>query len=202
MVSHDSVLTFDLAVMFVIVVFIGNFVFLLNNTSFHTSEFQKLGINETQGMDVVNFVTSKASLSSAFNERESTHLADVRNLFSILKQIYYLTLLGLIITTVYLLVKKKTIPLIHNSLIISGTFSLIFLALLFLISFSFTSFFNNIHRPFFEANSWLFPSTSLLINLFPEQFFSDFTRRLFILIFVNSAVFFTAGLFMRKKFKQ
>ncbi len=189
------------AAVFVIVIFFGNFVFLLNNHDY-TSEFQKLKVNETIANNVVDFVNGKSTLSSEFNSRESSHLEDVKNLFTAIKRFYYISSLILLIMSIYLFTIKKFNQIIPKSLIVSGAASLLLLFIIFLLSFSFTEIFNLIHKPFFASNTWIFPADSLLITTFPEQFFKDFAKNLFLLIFVNSAVFLGIGLFIRKKFKQ
>jgi len=188
--------------LFVTLILLGNFVFLLNNQSFYINEFEKLDINATQAISVVNYVNSKGELVDGFTPPEVSHLTDVRNLFSKLKIFYYLTLVLQFAVVIYLFTSKKFKIILPKSFVISGVFSLIFLLVLFLLSLSFDTFFTNLHKPFFTANTWIFPQDSLLIQLYPVEFFQDFTNNLFRLIFFNAAVFFGIGLFIRKKFKQ
>ena len=75
-------LTILLTVIFIVVIMLGNFIFLLNTHSFYSSEFKKINTNETIALNVVNFVNGNSDLSSNFNLRETSHLRDVKNLFA------------------------------------------------------------------------------------------------------------------------
>jgi len=200
--DSNKLLTAAVVVLFVVVIFLGNFVFLLGNQDFQLSEFQKLGVNETLAANAALFVNGKASLSSEFNTKESSHLEDVRNLFTLIKRTYYFFVLFLVVIILYLLKSGKFNYLMPKALILSGVSSLLLLLFVFLASLNFTNFFSIIHKPFFAANTWIFPADSLLIQTFPQQFFQGFARMLFILIAINSSVFLGIGLFVRKKFKQ
>lgn len=191
-----------LTILLLLVIWFGNFVFLLTNTHFYDTEFTRLNVNASLGMNVVSYVNGKTSLSDEFNEREASHLADVRNLFSKVKIIYYASLLLLAGITVFLFTRDNLIHLIPTAFIRSGLISLIFIIVLFLLSLNFSAFFTNIHKPFFASNSWTFPADSLLIQIFPVEFFKNFTTTLIRSIFLNSAIFFGAGVFVRKKFRM
>ncbi len=183
----------------VALIFLGNFVFLLNNTSFYSSEFSKLGVNATAASNVVSFVNGKAPLSSSFNYAESSHLGDVKRVLTSVKRLYYGAIILLASAIIYLFRTGKFLRLMPKIFAVSGLVSLILLLLLFLLSLSFSAFFGVLHKPFFASGTWLFPADSLLIGLFPERFFSDFARNLLLLVLVNSSAFLIIGLFVRKK---
>ena len=185
-----------------ILIFLGNFVFLLGNQGFHSSQFQRFGVNETIATNVVLFVNGKSALSSEFNPAESSHLEDVKSLFSMIKKVYYLSILSLAVIILYLLKSGKFNHLMPKALVYSGMVSLLLLLITFLSSLNFTTFFTILHKPFFASNTWLFPSDSILITMFPQQFFQGFARMLFLLVLINSSVLLGIGLFVRKKFKQ
>ncbi|MBI2137014.1 DUF1461 domain-containing protein [Candidatus Woesearchaeota archaeon] len=187
---------------FVVIMFLGNFVFLLGNSPFYSSEFNKLGVNSTAAFSVTGFVTGKAPLPPYFTNSESSHLKDVKSLFSGVRFAYYSAILLLGIAIALLVKRGLFSSVMPASLTASGAFSLLLLLVIFLSSINFSSFFSIIHRPFFASGSWVFPEDSLLVSLFPERFFHDFANNLFRLILVNAAVFLGIGLFIRKKFKR
>ncbi len=185
----------------VALIFLGNFVFLLNS-SFHSSEYSKLGVNATAASGVMRFVNGKSTLGAEFNAEESSHLEDVRRVLMSVKRLYYGAIVILASAAIYLLSKRRFVQLMPKAFIIAGAASLLLLLLLFLFSLNFDSFFSFIHKPFFSSGTWLFPADSLLISLFPQQFFNDFARMLFLLILLNSSAFLIIGLFVRKKLKN
>jgi len=197
----SKVITVFLTATLFTVIILGAFSFSLSKYNY-SSEYKKLGINETTANNVVNFVTGKSTLSDDFNSRETSHLVSVKRLFTNVKRLYFLSLLMLALLVVYLLKKGRLKQRIHSSLLWSAIFSLSLLLLIFLASANFDVFFNNVHKPFFDADTWLFPADSLLIQTFPQQFFQDFSVFLFGVVFINSAIFLAIGLFIRKKFKQ
>ena len=190
------------AAAFVMVIFLGNFVFLLNNDAFHKSKFEELGVDGTIAANVVNYVNGKTGLRQEFNAAEATHLKDVKNVFGTIWLAYYSSLILLALLITYLLVTDRFKQIIPASMALSGVISLLLLLLIFLFSLNFTGFFSAIHKPFFAPDTWLFPEDSLLVAAFPEKIFQSFAANLFRLIFISSAVFFGAGLYIRKKFKQ
>ena len=200
MLTNKSLVAILIALL-VLVTLLGNFVYSLNSFGY-SSEFNKLDINETTAGNVVEFVQGRAALLEDFNSREATHLKDVRSIFTIAKRLYHVFLVGLVVMLLYLFKSNKFKQTLPHALLYSGVITLVLLLLIFLLSLNFTDFFNNIHKPFFASGSWIFPEDSLLITSFPQQFFEDFARNLFRLIFVNSALFMGIGLFMRKRFKQ
>jgi integral membrane protein (TIGR01906 family) len=202
MQSLNKIVTTLLTLLFIIAIILGNFIFLLNSNDFHSSESNKFDTNKSLALNVVSFVNGKSDLDSSFNLREQTHLGDVKILFSKVKYIYYISLVLLFMIIVYLLKTKKIGKIIPDSIVLSGGITLLLLLILFILSLNFTTFFTSLHEPFFASNTWIFPSDSKLIQLFPEQFFNDFENILFVLILINSTVFLGIGLYIRKKFKR
>lgn len=195
-------LLISISAILVALIFLGNFVFLMNNSSFYSSEFSKLGVNATTAANVVSFVSGKSPLGSEFNNTESSHLKDVKRILTAVKQFYYTSVILLAAAVIYLFKSGKFLQLMPKTFILSGSISLLLLLAIFLASLNFDSFFSLLHKPFFSSGTWLFPADSLLISLFPEQFFSDFARTFFILVLVNSSAFLIIGLFVRKMLKK
>lgn len=199
---YNKQIIFLLALLFTIVLLLGNFVFVLNNQNFYDAEFQKLGIDDPRAQNVVDYVTGSPDLSPDFTEAEATHLASVKSLFSTIRIIYFMSLLPLFFMVGYLLYTRQFNNLMPRGLMFGGAFSLGVLAVLFLFSLSFDTFFNTIHLPFFSSGSYIFPEDSLIIQLFPQQFFQDFTFQLFRIVFINSGVFFIIGVYLFRKQKN
>ena len=199
--SGEKLFAWLLVLLLLIVTWSGNFVFLLNSERFHENEFSKIGANASVGMSVVDYVRGRAPLTERFNERESSHLADVRSLFSKIKAAYYASLALMIGAAVFLFIQGRSASILPDAFFRSGLISLALIALLFLASLSFGSFFAAIHKPFFAGDTWLFPADSLLIQTFPQEFFRDFTGALTRSIFLNSAVFLFGGIFVKRRLR-
>ncbi len=179
-------------------ILLGNFVFLLNNSGFYSSEFSRLGVNATAASGVMSFVSGKSSLSEGFNWAESSHLEDVKRVLAAVRRVYYAAIILLAAAVIYLLRTGKLLELMPKTFILSGSVSLLLLLALFTASLSFSSSFSLLHKPFFASGTWLFPADSALINLFPEQFFRDFAKTFFLLALVNSSAFLIIGVIIKK----
>ncbi len=55
-------------------------------------------------------------------------------------------------------------------------------------AFAFRFFFVRFHRIFFEGETWLFPGTDTLIQVFPEKFWFDAALLIVILTLIEAAV--------------
>lgn len=111
--------------------------------------------------------------SSAFNERELSHMIDVKRVYDRLT----LTAIGVLVIAVVgggYLTSQGEVEEIGRGLQGGGflTLSLIaFLALWMLVGFD--AFFTAFHRIFFEGGTWLFRTSDTLIRLFPIRFWQD-----------------------------
>src|SRR3989338_1213368 len=124
-------------------------------------------------------------LPSGFGSREVSHLGDVRSFFSSIFFFLYVVLVVWFLVLFSLsdkqLVKKS---LRFGSVVSLGVVFLVFLASLV----SFSSLWSVLHAPFFSGGSWVFPSDSLLMMLYPESFFSAMAFRWGMIVFFSSIV--------------
>jgi integral membrane protein (TIGR01906 family) len=119
-----------------------------------------------------------------YNERELSHLVDVKRVVQFLLRDWIIALILLLVIGL-LSWRLKWWPAIRNAISIGGwvTIGLIGLILVFVVT-SFYSFFTDFHELFFSANTWVFLYSDTLIRLFPLTFWEE----LFIYIGVLSAV--------------
>jgi integral membrane protein (TIGR01906 family) len=106
-----------------------------------------------------------SELNSDYSIEETIHLKDVRNLI-------WLSWIIIIILTIILFFSST------KDLIYAGIISLIITLILPLIFISFNSSFILFHKLLFTNNYWLLPSTSKLIQMFPETFFIEAAKQL------------------------
>ncbi len=147
-----------------------------------------------------------------FNERELSHMVDVKELFKVGSLIKYIGFTVLTLGCLFILgsiYKKHNWKEIAQNLI--KGFSLTLLAfcifitvLIVIISLNFESAFTIFHQLFFNNELWILdPQTDLLINIVPLQFFIDIATKIAIMfsffIFVAVVVSFFSMRLLRKK---
>lgn len=128
--------------------------------------------------DLVVRVTVRGQEREFFNEQEKLHMVDVNailrgfDLFSLLAGCLFCAALFLFLWRE----KGGRLEFICASLWRAGALLLLlFGALGAWAALDFTSFWTVFHKIFFRNDLWLMdPSVSLMIHLFPENFFSDF----------------------------
>ena len=111
--------------------------------------------------------------SPAFDERELSHMRDVRTLFGAalrgqLIAVVAITVLALALAWTSL---RTVVPrgLLAGAL---ATLAIAVLAVPFIV-LGFDRFFTRFHEVFFEADSWRFSNTDTLIRIYPERFWQD-----------------------------
>lgn len=133
---------------------------------------EELQIETTVGGHKVNF----------FNEREISHMEDVKNLFMGGLFIRKICIIAALICAALLLLtaKSKCLMMLARSLQAGvGIFFLAGVILAVVISTNFSQAFIIFHKIFFNNDLWLLdPDTDRLINILPEGFFVDTAVRI------------------------
>jgi integral membrane protein (TIGR01906 family) len=109
-----------------------------------------------------------------FTQNEKSHMHDVKILINKLLILYYLILLADGVLILYL-IRTKQIKRFSKACRASGLIVIFCSALAYAFRNSFSSFFVGFHTIFFPEGNWSFPESSALIQIFPEQFFINFT---------------------------
>ena len=126
------------------------------------------------------------------NIAEKRHLLDVKRLLIDSKSLFKYSFLGNI--SFLLLFRKHLYKTPLFKYVTALGFSTILASILLTTWLGFKELFTLLHTPFFNNNTWLFPKDSLLIQLFPIEYFYQFallyvTLTLFILfIFTFNAM--------------
>lgn len=114
--------------------------------------------------------------SPAFDERELSHMRDVRRVFggALLAQIVVLIAVAALALGLFRTRLRAVVP---RGLLIGalGTLAIAALAVP-VILLGFDSFFTGFHEMIFEGDSWRFSDTDTLIRVYPEQFWIDVSR--------------------------
>lgn len=111
--------------------------------------------------------------SSIYNEREISHLVDVKNVIDQLNLLLGLALIYILIMVLFSILRKDFLTLRNGFLYGSiATLVSIFILGIFAVV-SFWRFFAWFHSIFFQGDSWLFQLSDSLIRLFPLVFWQD-----------------------------
>jgi integral membrane protein (TIGR01906 family) len=205
------ILTFSIT-LFIIIIF-GSLNYMIFNKAFYYKEYEKNNVydalpenTDTEAIttNIIKYFRGNTELQY-FTEDERSHMRDVKNLIRTMQLIYY----GAAIITIALFYycyhkfredKHEFIRVLTKSLLYSSISSIIFLVLIFLMAvYSFDFLFMIFHLIFFPQGNWTFSPDSLLITIFPKEFFFDISLRIFVYAMFQAMVFFGIGYWMRKQ---
>src|SRR3989338_8434781 len=137
---------------------IGNFRLLLYDPSFYHDEFQKVLSYERQPDaekllgNLLQFIKGREALSSDFNEREESHMHDVRAVIRGFLYVMYAMLI-LYIILLWIMIKRFKVSIEKIMYLNAGGGDLTILLLLFLYiaTLNFSIVFDRFHTVFFNA---------------------------------------------------
>lgn len=150
--------------------------------------------------------------SDFFNEKEESHLVDVRTIYRSVQRGASVALIISIIAAVLLIMAARritgTLPekeagealkqIVSSILIWTGAAVDGIAVLLGIVAATFSDSFIWFHRIFFTGNTWILnPETDNLIRMFPEQFFFDIFVRMVMVAIVIATVMLVVGYLMR-----
>jgi integral membrane protein (TIGR01906 family) len=126
--------------------------------------------------------------SPLFEERELSHMVDVKTLTQKLLAVWYGLLVLLLGVGVWAW-RVDWLPAFRRMLSRGGQFTAgLILLLLLYVALNFQKLFVAFHRIFFEGDTWLFSFSDTLIRLFPMRFWQD------VFIFLGLVTLLGAGL--------
>lgn len=114
--------------------------------------------------------------STAFGERELTHMRDVRTLFGAALRVQLVALLAIV--ALGLLLWRTRLRAAVPAGLLAGSLATLAIAVLAVpvILLGFDGFFVRFHEIFFSGDSWEFSNADTLIRIYPEQFWVDVSR--------------------------
>ena len=208
-IKEQKILIILSIILIVFILFSASFFMVLFDRSFYDKAFDKHGVYKELGVQgvrntvdyLINYLTSENTeineikQLTIFAPEEQAHLEDVHNLVSWLKALSIGALVLLICLMIRLSTLKDFKDNLRRILFYGGIVTLAVLAIIFILSLSFNVFFDSFHRILFPQGNYTFPSSSLLIKMFPQGFFIDYARKMFfhtlilglILIFLGSS---------------
>ena len=139
-----------------------------------------------------------------FDAREKAHMVDVKALYRNAMTVAWIAA-GLSVLLILILAfgaKKHRRTALKWVLAGFGLFMLVLGAAAIYAAIDFNSFWTNFHRLFFDNDLWLLYPEERLIQMVPEQFFSDLVTRI-VALFAAIAAALTAGnLIMQKRYQK
>ena len=183
------------------------------NAGFFQSEYSKLNTAQSIGISeddltkvthkLLNYTTDAednldiqaeilGQMQEVFGEREKDHMVDVKLLYMGARNVRTVTLVAavLLIAAAFIIGRSGALRALCRSFLrVSIGFVVVVGAIAIYAALDFTSFWTNFHHVFFTNDLWILdPRTDVLIQMVPEQFFSDLVTRIiirFISIFIT-----------------
>jgi integral membrane protein (TIGR01906 family) len=114
--------------------------------------------------------------SGAFEERELTHMRDVRTLFGAALRAQLIAVIA--IAALALLLLRTRLRAAVPAGLLAGSLATLAIAILAIpvIVLGFDGFFTRFHEVFFSGDSWQFSNSDTLIRIYPERFWVDVSR--------------------------
>ncbi|MFQ5594132.1 MAG: TIGR01906 family membrane protein [Anaerolineae bacterium] len=129
-----------------------------------------------------------------YNQREIRHLSDVRVLVRQTSILFLAAGLIILLGTVYLVWSDRS-QSAARALAAGSALTVAIIGVIGIIAaFAFRFFFVRFHRIFFAGETWMFPGTDTLIQVFPEKFWFDASLLIVVLTLVEAAAIGTLAL--------
>jgi len=129
--------------------------------------------------------------SSVFNERELSHMIDVKRLVQATIALWCVLAILLAISCGYYW-RRGWLAIWGKALSLGGWITVgVVITIILAILISFNTFFTDFHLLFFQGDSWLFSYSDTLIRLFPLRLWQDvfISRGIISLVFSGLAIF-------------
>ena len=182
----------------------------IHNESFFINEYEKTGVDKDLGMtmddikvvstemmkylfgereDLVIYTTLRGQYREFFNDREKTHMVDVKAMLdnAILVRRICMAIMVLCLAGLIAGYRRRTVHFLCRSYCytVAGVVAFFGAIGIFILVCGFTEFWMKFHGIFFTNDLWLLdPATDMMILLLPEQFFSDLVASCVILFAV------------------
>ena len=143
------------------------------------------------------------NMREVFDTREKTHMIDVKNLYQnamSVRNVLLITSIVLLAVGLYLS-KGRYIRFIYDGYKTGVSFLLLIIVCIAVIAImDFNAFWLQFHYLFFTNDLFLLdPNTEILINMVPEQFFTDLVFRIIAMFISSLSVFYLLLRYLYKK---
>ncbi|OYT32130.1 hypothetical protein B6U93_02475 [Candidatus Woesearchaeota archaeon ex4484_78] len=167
----------------VLVIFIFSFSIVL--TAFNKPLAGVIIKEKTITSQLFDFFKDKAQLPDVFNDKEKSHLVDVKKVLDLIFSVMLVSVLFLLVL----------LPLNSKALFYAGIISILLVFLFAVVPWSFS--FTLMHKVFFREN-WMFSPDSALKSFYPDSVFYAYSIVIFSLVLLFSLFF----VFLSTKLKK
>jgi len=201
----NYVVGFIISLLVFLVLLVTSIELVAYDQDFYIQQYQRLNTAENIGMteedlirvtqQLIDYISGRwNSIESitaeingvqrqVFNEREITHMVDVKRLFELAAKVRFFTLMGITVLTVILYFSSNRNPLKYltaSYLSAAGLLLLTLIVSVLLIRSDFTYYWDQFHYIFFSNDLWILnPETDIMIQMVPEPFFYQAVFRVF-----------------------
>ena len=224
MKTISKILSFCVSLCLILVILITSIDLVATNLSFYKNQYAKgsqaaqIGmsdedlLNATETLldyiqdkrdDIVVHANVLGTDREVFNERETLHMVDVKNLYlgaiNVRNILMIVSLIGVI---ALIILEKNPLPSLKISFLPAfGLFLVLVVAIIIWAVLDFTNFWIQFHYIFFDNDLFfLDPNTSIMINMFPEEFFFQMVIMIILVFFVLVAIIYALLYFLDKRF--
>lgn len=190
-----SLYSFSMVLVMVFTILFSVFT-VVNTNSFYSQQYRAIGADEATGVSLENLdeittmlldylndrrdnldmqVEKWGVMKQVFDERETSHMVDVKNLYSFFAKVMYATFTAAAIIMIYLFRKDGKAQFFANA--VKGYKSALIIAVILCVIFAtvftvgFNSFWTLFHEVMFTNDLWLLdPRVSTMINMYPLPF--------------------------------
>ncbi len=188
-----------------------NFINAAFDEDFYKTEFEKYDVYgklenydieeiNNDVLDYLRYGEKELIENDFFNEREKSHLLDVKELIQKTVKFYYFSMIlffVLLVLLIFLLNKNiKIVKYLGMIFLISGLLTFLDAFVFFaIVNSNFSFAFDIFHNTFFSEGSFLFdPSSENIVNLYPKELFFDITFKIVIDTLIFSFLVFLVGI--------
>ncbi len=206
---------------------LGSILFTADNRAFYPEQYEQNNTAQQTGMSVEDLTAASDALldymfdrrddisivlpvngveREIFDERETQHMVDVKELFLLAINIFYICAAAAVLGMAFMLIryKKTGLFILAKMYNIAAVVFVVVTALLgAFIAFNFNMFWTIFHQLIFTNDLWLLdPNVSIMINMFPSNFFFAMVTNILIAFVATMVVAFLSlnipKIFIRK----
>ncbi|MBD3203460.1 DUF1461 domain-containing protein [Candidatus Woesearchaeota archaeon] len=202
------------SLLFIIIIFFSSLFISIYNIDFYKNGYEKYDIYNLFGKDktidvtenLIGYFMEENQLDNEFfNEKEKSHLLDVKYLIKNSYKVYLMSIYFFILSLFFLLSEREFLKNISSILFFSGIGSITLLVLAFVVYniSGFNHLFHEFHVLFFAGNYSFDPRVSNLKAMYPDGFFLDMGMLIVFNFFAGAVLSFVTGIFgERLKLKE
>ena len=171
------------------------------DADFYTKEYRKLGVAKDIGISaedleettrvLMDYTTGEredmvveadfgGERKEFFNDKEKSHMIDVRKLYLGAERLAYIALIGgAVILAALMIFSRQRSAVLQGYRMGNYIFLAVFALIALYAAMDFSAFWTSFHHVFFTNDLWLLdPDTDNMILMFPERFFFDLVFRI------------------------